>query len=63
MLEFRIPSMTCGHCVGVVTRTAQAVDPAARVDVSLPSHRVRIETQVPRQSMRDALAEAGYLPD
>lgn len=63
MLEFKIPSMTCGHCVGVVTKTLQRVDTNAKVEIDLPSHRVRFETQADRLTVADALAQAGYRPD
>ena len=33
MIELRLPTMTCGHCVRTVTRTVQALDPGAKVDI------------------------------
>jgi copper chaperone len=63
MLDFRIPSMSCGHCISVVTQVVKAVDPDARVDVLLPSRRVLVETLLPPQSMREALTNAGYPPE
>lgn len=63
MLEFRIPSMTCGHCAGVVTKTLEQVDANATVEIDLPSHRVRVQTQADRLTVADALAQAGYRPD
>lgn len=62
MIEFTIPSMTCGHCVRVVTGAIERVDARARVDISLPTHRVLVETQASPQALRDALTEAGYPP-
>lgn len=60
MLELTLPTMTCGHCVQTVTRTVQALDPQARVEVDLPAHRVRIESSQPPEVLRHALAEEGY---
>ena len=62
MQEFKIPSMSCGHCVGVVTRTLKATDPKAQVDIDLPSHTVRVESSADRATLQAALAEAGYAP-
>jgi copper chaperone CopZ len=36
-MEFNIPAMSCGHCVGVITQTVKALDPAAQVNVDLAS--------------------------
>ncbi len=36
MLEFKLPDMTCGHCVGAVTQALKEADPAATVVVDLP---------------------------
>lgn len=62
MIEFRLPDMTCGHCVGVVTRTLQQADPACKVTIDLPAHQVRVETAEPRDRLAVALTEAGYPP-
>lgn len=60
MIELTLPTMTCGHCERVVTRTVQRVDPAARLSVDLPAHRVHIESTYPRAAFAAALAEEGY---
>lgn len=60
MLEFTIPSMTCGHCVKAVTKVLKQVDPQANVVIDLPDHSVRVRTELDRQAMIDALTEAGY---
>lgn len=62
MISFDIPSMSCGHCVGVITQSVKAADPAAEVHVDLPSHSVRIETTQTRDAMAATLAKAGYAP-
>jgi copper chaperone len=62
MIELKIPDMTCGHCVAVVTKTIQQADPAARVDIDLPSHQVRVQTALDRATLVAALAEEGYAP-
>ena len=62
MLEFTLPTMTCGHCVGVVTKAVKQADPQALVEIDLASHRVRVATTEARETIQSAIAEAGYLP-
>jgi copper chaperone len=60
MIELTLPTMTCGHCVKTVTRTVQQLDPAATVEIDLPSHRVRIGSDGDAERFRAALADEGY---
>ena len=62
MLELTLPTMTCGHCVGVVTKAIKQADPRASVEIDLASHRVRVQTTEDRETIESAVAEAGYLP-
>jgi copper chaperone len=62
MIELTIPTMTCGHCVKTVTRTVQQVDPAAKVEVDLAEHRVRIGSALAPHAFDAALTEEGYTP-
>ena len=61
-IELTLPSMTCGHCVKTVTAAAQRLDPAARVEADLASHRVTVQTSAPREALVKALADEGYQP-
>ena len=63
MLTFAIPNMTCGHCVRAITQAVHEADPAARVQVDLPTRRVDIDTKATRDSVLARLVEAGYTPD
>ena len=62
MIELTLPTMTCGHCVKVVTQTVQRVDPGATPQIDLAEHRVRIESAQPAEAFAKALAEEGYAP-
>lgn len=62
MLEFQVDGMSCSHCVKVVTQAVQSVDPAARVEVDLATHRVRVDSSAERDALAGALREAGYAP-
>ena len=59
-MEFNVPNMSCGHCVGVITKTLQQLDVNAKISVDLPAKKVSVETAQDRQTVADALAEAGY---
>ncbi len=62
MLELTLPTMTCGHCVSVVTKAIKQADPQASVEIDLASHRVRVETAEDRETIESAVTEAGYAP-
>jgi copper chaperone len=62
MIEFNVPGMSCSHCVSMVKKTVQSVDPQARVDVDLDSKKVRVESTQARQPIAEALTQAGYPP-
>jgi copper chaperone len=62
MIELTLPTMTCGHCVRTVTETVKKLDPAAKLEIDLPSHKVQIESERAADEFRSALAEEGYAP-
>ena len=62
MHEFTIADMSCGHCVGVITKTVQQLDPKAKVETDLASKKVRVESSQPREAIIHVLDEAGYTP-
>ena len=59
-MEFNVPNMSCGHCVGVITKTLQQLDVDAKINVDLPAKKVTVETAQERQTVANALTEAGY---
>jgi copper chaperone len=62
-IQLTLPDMTCGHCVKTVTATAQRLDPAARVQTDLATHRVTIDSSVAQAAFEAALAAEGYPAD
>ena len=62
MIELTLPTMTCGHCVRSVTETVQRVDGAAKVEIDLAAHLVRIESATPERAFAEALTDEGYAP-
>jgi copper chaperone len=62
VFELTIPTMTCGHCVGVVTTAIEHLDPLAKIEIDLSRHLVRVDSTHERKAVEAALAEAGYAP-
>ena len=62
MIEFTLPDMSCGHCVGAVTQALQAVAPQARVQIDLATKKVQVENADDREALARALSDAGYEP-
>jgi len=60
MLELTVEGMSCGHCVGRVTKTVQEIDPGARVEVDLATKKVRIDSAADRERIAAAIGDAGY---
>ncbi len=63
MTTFEVKDMTCGHCVSTITKAVRAVDPGAKVQIDLVTHRVTIDpTEADAAALSEAIKEAGYTP-
>jgi copper chaperone len=63
MIVFNVLDMTCGHCVGVITKAVRVVDPQASVNVDLSMHRVEIrDSAASPQAFAQAIRDEGYTP-
>jgi copper chaperone len=62
MIEFTLPTMTCGHCVKTVTQVVQSIDAQAKVEIDLGQHRLRIDSAQTPGRFLQALGDAGYPP-
>lgn len=63
MIEFEVTDMTCGHCVGTITKAVMRVDAGAQVQVDLATHRVSIRPgSASAAVLHQAIQEAGYTP-
>ena len=60
MYELTVEGMSCGHCVGRVTKSVQDIDQAAKVTIDLPTKKVRIDSQADLDKIAAAIDEAGY---
>jgi len=63
MITFEVKDMSCGHCVGAITKALQALDAGAQVQIDLASHRVQVEpVTADAAQLGQAIADAGYTP-
>ena len=63
MITFQVDDMSCGHCVGVITRAVKEADGGAGVHIDLSKHLVQIEpADADAEQLRAAIVEAGYTP-
>ncbi|MBA4267252.1 MAG: copper chaperone [Comamonadaceae bacterium] len=60
MHEFHLPDMTCGHCVSTVSLTLKLADPDCEIAVDLAQHRIGVKSTEDRETLLEALADAGY---
>jgi len=60
MYELQVEGMSCGHCVAAVTKSVQAVDASAKIDVDLAQQKVRIASTANLEDIKSAVIEAGY---
>jgi Cu+-exporting ATPase len=60
MHELTVEDMTCKHCVGRVTKAVQEIDQQAKVDIDLPTKKVRIDSQANLDRIVQAIDAAGY---
>jgi Cu+-exporting ATPase len=52
--------MSCGHCVGRVTKSVQALDKDAKVEVDLATRKVKIDSTADLDRIAEAIVAAGY---
>ena len=62
MTTFEVKDMTCGHCIKAITQAVLTVDPTAKVQIDLSSHRVQIESASAEAELSHAIVKAGYSP-
>ncbi|MEO8154651.1 MAG: heavy-metal-associated domain-containing protein [Rhizobacter sp.] len=63
MTTFEVKDMTCGHCVGTITKAVKAMDPGATVQIDLATHRVTIDPgDADAAQLCEAIKDAGYTP-
>ncbi len=62
MSVFDIQKMSCGHCVGTITRAITAADPYATVTTDLERRRITVSGgNLDTEALRAIIADAGYI--
>lgn len=61
-MKLHIESMTCGGCARSVTATVKEIDPAAVVEIDIPSRTVQVQSSQPVERFTQALDAAGFPP-
>jgi len=56
-----VNDMTCGHCVGTVTKALTEALPGTQVTIDLATHKVEFTGD--RATGEEAIREAGYTPE
>ncbi len=62
-LEFNVPNMACSACATTITNAVTAIDPTAKIEADPKTKRVKIDTQQPEATVKEAIAAAGYVVD
>jgi len=60
MFHFHVPGMTCGGCLGAVTKAIQKLDPQAQIESDLESRRITVTSGRSAEALLAALSNAGY---
>ena len=60
--KINIEGMTCGHCVGRITKALSGIDGVSDVDVKLDEKRalVNLDKEVPDEQFSKEIENAGY---
>jgi copper chaperone len=57
---FHIPGLTCGGCLGFVTRALQDIDQQVRIEANLVARTVTVVSSRFESALLRALHQAGY---
>lgn len=60
MITFDVPDMSCGHCVGALTRAVREVDAGARVEADLATRQLHVDSRADAGPLLKAMQVAGY---
>ena len=61
-MQFLVEDLSCKHCEAVIRSAILNVDPAALVQIDIPSKTVTIQTAQSSSVMSELLCDAGYAP-
>ena len=61
-IAFIVEDMSCGHCVGAITKAVEGKIPGAKVTTDLATKRVVVAGAGDARQVEAIIAEAGYTP-
>ena len=61
-VAFTVEDMSCGHCVGAITKAVEGRIPGAKVTTDLTTKRVTVSGAADAKTVEAIIAEAGYTP-
>jgi len=60
MQLYKVPEMTCAHCVKSIETAVKALDPQAKVSCDLATREVAVDSGTLPKLVAEALAAIGY---
>lgn len=60
MGQFKVPDMSCGHCIAAIEKAVKAIDPTATITCALDQQTVSVETILSDRAVSEAIRGAGY---
>jgi copper chaperone len=60
MQKYKVPDMSCGHCVATIEKTIHALDPKAVIACDLDHKEVTVTSAIDSARIAGALAEASF---
>jgi copper chaperone len=61
-MQFLVEDLSCNHCVAQITKAIQNADPAAQVQIDIPSKTVNVTTTLAAPSITQTISDAGFTP-
>ncbi|MEP3048989.1 MAG: heavy-metal-associated domain-containing protein [Roseibium sp.] len=61
-MKFKVPDMSCGHCVAAIEKVVLATEPTATISCDLETRTVEIEGPQNHDEIVSAIRDAGYEP-
>ena len=61
-VAFTVEDMSCGHCVGAITKAVEGKIPGAKVSADLDTKRVTVTGAPDPRTVEAIIADAGYTP-
>lgn len=61
-MQFLVEDLSCNHCVAQITKAIHSADPAADVQIDIPSKTVNVKTTLAAPSITQTISDAGFTP-